>query len=500
MDTKFIEDIKRMGAKFRNAILRIEKEKGISRDVFFDYISFALILEFKKFEEGYGDIDVKIDSEKGSLSIFAFKEVVEKVKDSKLEISLKDAKKKNKDVEIGETVPQEITVSKDFEAIAVDVSKRVIFDRIREVEFVEAISQIEKDRGIPKEVLFQSIEAAILAAYKKTYNKSINADVHLDRENGQIQIITQKVVVKEVLDPNNEISLEEAKQIHEGYEIDDIIEYTHMPAEEFGRIAAQKAKQAVFQKIRDAERGMAFDEFIHRKHTMVTGTVSRISNKTIFVNIGKVEGVLTESEQVYEERFMIGDRIKVYVVDVKNDDKGLKIYLSRRHPNLVKSLFEFEVPEIEDGFVEIKSVSREAGSRSKIAVYTNSDNIDPIGACVGSRGSRVQNVVEEIFGEKVDIILWSDDKSELVKSVLSPAEVLDVIINEEDDSTLVVVPDSQLSLAIGKEGQNVRLAAKLCGFKIDIKSQSQYSEMIGEVESEDTISSEGADENEETEA
>ncbi len=489
MDIKFVEDIKRMGAKFRNAIIKIEKEKGLSREMLLDSISFALILEYKKFEDGYGDIDVAIDPEKGTLKVFAYKEVVESVEDSKLEISLKDAKRKDKEATEGDMIPVELKYPKEFEDVAVATSKQVILDRLREVEFVEAIAELEKERGIPKDLLFESIESAILSAYKKNYyGKSANAHVHLDRETGQIHIITQKIVVEEVMDVNTEISLAEAQEIHEGYQVDDIIEYNHLPAEEFGRIAAQTAKQVVVQRIREAERGIVYDDFINKKNTMVTGTVSRIRNNTIFVSIGKTEGILPASEQVYNERFSVGDRIKVFIVDVKNTGKGPQIFLSRTHHDLVKALFEFEVPEIEDGFVEIKSVAREPGSRTKIAVYTKSENIDPIGACVGSRGARVQNIVDEIFGEKIDIILWSDDNRELVKSVLSPAEVTDVIVDETDNSTLVIVPDSQLSLAIGKEGQNVRLAARLCGFKIDIKSESQYNEMNNptEVESEET--------------
>ena len=267
---------------------------------------------------------------------------------------------------------------------------------------------------------------------------------------------------------------EQMKKINEAYEIGDVVveEIDQTP---FSRIAAQTAKQVVVQRIREAERGMIFDDYITRQGEIITGTVQRISNETIFVNMGKAEGILAATERVPGETYRINERIKVFIMDVKKTTKGPQVFLSRSHPGLVKRLFELEVPEIEDGVVEIKSIAREAGSRTKIAVYTEDENVDPVGACVGTRGSRVQNIVDELYGEKIDIITWSEDPEVLISNVLSPAKVEKVIIGEEEEKTAtVIVPDYQLSLAIGKEGQNVRLAAKLSGWKIDIKSHTQY--------------------------
>ena len=289
----------------------------------------------------------------------------------------------------------------------------------------------------------------------------------------------RKDVVEEVEDDMIEISLEEALEIDPRYEAGDVVEYQVTPRD-FGRIAAQTAKQVVVQRIREAERGMIFDDYITRQGEIITGTVQRISNETIFVNIGKAEGILAATERVPGEKYGINDRIKVYIMDVKKTTKGPQVFLSRSHPGLVKRLFELEVPEIEEGIVEIKSIAREAGSRTKIAVYTEEENVDPVGACVGTRGSRVQNIVDELFGEKIDIITWNDDPETLISNVLSPAKVEKVLIDEEEKSATVIVPDYQLSLAIGKEGQNVRLAAKLCGWKIDIKSHTQYTDSEGD--------------------
>ena len=300
-----------------------------------------------------------------------------------------------------------------------------------------------------------------------------NVRVNIDREEGDIDVFMRKDVVEEVEDDMVEISLEDALEIDPRYEVGDVVEYQVTPRD-FGRIAAQTAKQVVVQRIREAERGMIFDDYITRQGEIITGTVQRISNETLFINMGKAEGILAATERVPGEKYEINDRIKVYIMDVKKTTKGPQVFLSRSHPGLVKRLFELEVPEIEEGIVEIKSIAREAGSRTKIAVYTEDENVDPVGACVGTRGSRVQNIVDELFGEKIDIITWSDDPEELISNVLSPAKVEKVIIDEEEKAATVIVPDYQLSLAIGKEGQNVRLAAKLCGWKIDIKSHTQY--------------------------
>lgn len=340
-------------------------------------------------------------------------------------------------------------------------------------EFIEAIAALEKEKDISKDILIEAIESALVSAYKKNYGTSQNVRVNIDREEGDIDVFMRKDVVAEVEDDMVEISLEEALEIDPRYEVGDVVEYQVTPRD-FGRIAAQTAKQVVVQRIREAERGMIFDDYIGRQGEIITGTVQRISNETIFVNMGRAEGILAATERVPGETYRINDRIKVFIMDVKKTTKGPQVFLSRSHPGLVKRLFELEVPEIEDGTVEIKSIAREAGSRTKIAVYTEDENVDPVGACVGTRGSRVQNIVDELYGEKIDIITWSEDPEVLISNVLSPAKVEKVIIEDEENTATVIVPDYQLSLAIGKEGQNVRLAAKLSGWKIDIKSHTQY--------------------------
>ena len=348
--------------------------------------------------------------------------------------------------------------------------------------FIDAVDKLEKEKDVPKEVIFDAIEQALISAYKKNYGTSQNVRVEIDKEEGDIDVFMQKDVVEEVEDDSTQISIDDAREIDSRYEVGDVVEYQVKPRD-FGRIAAQTAKQVVVQRIREAERNMIYEEFIGKQGEIVNGTVQRISRETIFVNIGRAEGILTSSERVPGERFDVGKRIRVYIMDVKDTTKGPQIFLSRSHPGLVKKLFELEVPEIEDGIVEIRSIAREAGSRTKVAVYTDDENVDPVGACVGARGSRVQSIVDELFGEKIDIIVWSDDPKELISNVLSPAKVEEVFLEEEEEKTAtVVVPDYQLSLAIGKEGQNVRLAAKLCGWKIDIKSHTQY---FGEDEAED---------------
>ncbi len=339
-------------------------------------------------------------------------------------------------------------------------------------EFIEAIGELEAERGISKEMLFEAIESALVSAYKKNYGTNQNVSVDIDKITGDINVYMSMEVVEEIEDENSQISLEEAQEIDPEYEIGDAVEYMVTP-KDFGRIAAQTAKQVVVQRIREAERTMIFDSYIDKAGEIMTGIVQRNSNGTLFVSMGKTEGILPVKEQIPGETYEVGDRIKVYVMDVKKTTKGPQVFLSRSHPGLVKRLFELEVPEISEGVVEIKSIAREAGSRTKMAVYTEDPNVDPVGSCVGARGARVQNVVDELHNEKIDIITWSEDPEVLISNVLSPAQVESVTINEEEQSALVVVPDFQLSLAIGKAGQNVRLAAKLCGWKIDIKSHSQ---------------------------
>lgn len=351
------------------------------------------------------------------------------------------------------------------------------------LEFIDAIDALAKEKHISKDVIFEAIESAVVSAYKKNFGTSHqNVRVEINQETGEILAFMQMDVVEELEDEETQMTLEEAREIDDRYEIGDIIEFQVDPSE-FGRIAAQTAKQVVVQRIREAERGMIYDDFISRQGEIVTGRVERISNDTIFVNLGNTEGILSPNEQVKGEKYRVNDRIKVYIMDVRKTNKGPQVFLSRSHPGLVKRLFELEVPEIEDGTVEIKGIAREAGSRTKMAVYTEYENVDPVGSCVGTRGSRVQAIVDELNGEKVDIIPWSQDTDELIANVLSPAKVERVIVPDPDEKVAqVVVPDYQLSLAIGKEGQNVRLAARVSGWKIDIKSHTQY---FGSLKEED---------------
>lgn len=340
-------------------------------------------------------------------------------------------------------------------------------------ELFDALSQLEKEKGISKETLIDAIEAALITAYKKNFGSAQNVKVTIDRDTGAVKVYSRKEVVENAENELFEISLEDAKELDPNYEIEDIVEKEVTPRN-FGRIAAQTAKQVVVQRIREAERNVIFEEYVNRESEIVTGIVQRISKGTVYINLGKIEAVLLANEQIQGETYKHGVRIKTYIVEVKKTTKGPQIVVSRTHPGLVKRLFELEVPEIHDGTVEIKGVSREAGSRTKIAVYSADSNIDPVGACVGQRGARVQNIVDELRGEKIDIIKYDEDPAKFISNSLSPSKVLKVAIKDDDKSALVVVPDYQLSLAIGKEGQNARLAAKLTGWKIDIKSESQY--------------------------
>ena len=367
-------------------------------------------------------------------------------------------------------------------------------------EFIQAIEDLEKERHISKDILIEAIESALVSAYKKNYGTSQNVRVDIDQETGDINVYMRMDVVEEIEDELTQLSLEEAREIDPRYEVGDIVEYQVTPRD-FGRIAAQTAKQVVVQRIREAERGMIFDDFITRQGEIVTGTVQRISNETLFVNIGRTEGILSANEQVPGERYQVNDRLKVYIMDVKKTNKGPQVFLSRSHPGLVKRLFELEVPEIEDGTVEIRGIAREAGSRTKMAVYTEFENVDPVGSCVGTRGARVQAIVDELHGEKIDIIPWSEDPEQLISNVLSPAKVEKVIIEEDEEKiATVVVPDYQLSLAIGKEGQNVRLAARVSGWKIDIKSHTQYFGSEDFVEVDDDFEDDVKEADEETAA
>lgn len=345
-------------------------------------------------------------------------------------------------------------------------------------DFLDALTELEREKNISKEDIITAIEDAVELAYKKNYGNYPNVRVLVDREDGEVLVLMSKEVVSEVEDDMMEVSLEEARSYDERYEIGDVIEYQVDP-KDFGRIAAQTAKQVVVQRIREAERRNSYDEFVNKQGEIVTAKIERINNGTMFLSVGNSEGILPLSEQVKTESFNVGDRIKVYVIDVKKATKGPQIFLSRSHPGLVRRLFELEVPEIADGTVEIKGIAREAGSRTKIAVYSHDENVDPVGACVGNRGTRVQNIVDELFGEKIDIIVWDEDPAVLISNVLKPAEVEGVYINyvsEKEKMATAVVPEQQLSLAIGREGQNVRLAARVSGWKIDIKSKSQLED------------------------
>lgn len=340
------------------------------------------------------------------------------------------------------------------------------------IEFIEALDQIEKEKGIDKEILLEAIEAAITSAYKRNFGSAQNVKITIDRDSGEVKVFSIKNIVENVESDLLEISLEEAKKIDPNYEVGDVIEEIVKP-KNFGRIAAQTAKQVVVQRIREAERGIIYDLYVDREDEIITGMVQRKERSNVYVDLGKTEAVLGPSEQMPGEVYNHGDRIKLYIVEVKKTTKGPQILVSRTHPGLVKPLFELEVPEIYDGIVEIRSISREAGSRTKMAVYSYNEEVDPVGACVGHKGARVQQIVNELKGEKIDIIKWSEDPKEYISSALSPAKVISVDINEAEKSAKVVVEDYQLSLAIGKEGQNARLAAKLTGWKIDIKSKSQ---------------------------
>ncbi|MDR3541076.1 MAG: transcription termination factor NusA [Desulfosporosinus sp.] len=340
------------------------------------------------------------------------------------------------------------------------------------MEFIEALHELEKGRGISAEILFEAIEAALISAYKKNFGSLQNVRVLIDRLTGEFKVYARKTVVETVEDARTQVGLEDARKLDLNYQLEDIVEYEVTPRE-FGRIAAQTAKQVVVQRIREAERGMIYDEYVNREGDIVTGVVQRYEQKNVIVDLGKVEAVLPAQEQIPGEVYQSFERIKTYVVEVKKTTKGPQIMLSRTHPGLIKRLFELEVPEIHDGIVEIKGVSREAGARSKIAVYSRDLNVDPVGACVGPKGVRVQTIVTELKGEKIDIVNFSTDPQEFVANALSPAKVVGVYPKPNEKVAVVVVPDYQLSLAIGKEGQNARLAAKLTGWKIDIKSESQ---------------------------
>ena len=342
-------------------------------------------------------------------------------------------------------------------------------------ELLEALNILEQEKNISKETLLEAIENSLVTACKNHFVKSDNVKVEIDPETCQFSCYQEKKVVEDVVDPVEEISLVNAQMIDTKYEIGDIVRI-EVKSKEFGRIATQNAKNVILQKIREEERKVIYNEYNGKEKDVVTGVVQRYVGKNVSINLGKADALLTETEQIKGETFQPTERIKVYILEVKSTSKGPKILVSRTHPELVKRLFESEVTEVKEGIVEIKSISREAGSRTKIAVWSNDPDVDPVGACVGMNGARVNAIVNELRGEKIDIITWDENPAILIQNALSPAKVISVIADADEKSAKVVVPDYQLSLAIGKEGQNARLAARLTGFKIDIKNETQARE------------------------
>ena len=342
-------------------------------------------------------------------------------------------------------------------------------------ELLEALNILEQEKNISKETLLEAIENSLVTACKNHFGKSDNVKVEIDPETCAFSCYQEKTVVDTVEDPVEEISLADAHKVNGNYQLGDIVR-VEVKSKEFGRIATQNAKNVILQKIREEERKVIFDEYNSKEKDVVTGVVQRYIGKNVSINLGKADALLTESEQIKGEVFKPTERIKVYILEVKSTSKGPKILVSRTHPELVKRLFESEVTEVKEGIVEIKAISREAGSRTKIAVWSNDPNVDPVGACVGMNGARVNAIVNELRGEKIDIITWDENPAILIQNALSPAKVISVIADADEKSAKVVVTDYQLSLAIGKEGQNARLAARLTGFKIDIKSETQARE------------------------
>lgn len=346
-------------------------------------------------------------------------------------------------------------------------------------DYLLALEQIEEEKGISREAILETLEKALIKSYEKNFDNKANVEVEINRKNGEINVYSMKKIVEEPEDSVSEISLIEAKKLNSLYEIGDTVPIEVTP-KNFGRIAAQTARNIVIQKIKDFEREAIYDDFIDRDRELINGTIQRIENGNLFIDLGKTEGIVPISEQVPNEKYNVNDRMKFYIKEVRNTTKGAQIILSRSCKELITRLFELEVPEIADGTVEIHAIAREAGSRTKIAVFTNESEIDPVGACVGFKGTRVKNIVDELNGEKIDIIVYSDDASEFISNSLSPSDVIKVISNDELKTALVIVPDDQLSLSIGKEGQNVRLAAKLTNWKIDIIGEEEYNKRCEE--------------------
>ena len=350
-------------------------------------------------------------------------------------------------------------------------------------EFIEALNALEKERGIKKSVLISAFESALVLAYRRNYNSTGNVRAEVDGDTGEYHIYASKTVVEKVETLSQEISLERAKKVNPLYELGDVLEEEAF-AKDFGRIAAQTAKQVMMQRIREAERGNIYEEYVEKENEILTAIVQRVEKGNAYVELGKTDGILTANEMIPGEEYELNERIKVYVLEVRKENKGPQVVVSRTHPGLVKRLFELEVPEIMSGTVQIKSIAREAGFRTKVSVFSTDPQVDAVGACVGPRGARVERIVNELHNEKIDIIEYDSDSAIYIAKALSPAKVLMVYVNEDEKAARVVVPDSQLSLAIGKEGQNARLAAKLTGWKIDIKSQSQADAALDAAQAE----------------
>lgn len=365
-------------------------------------------------------------------------------------------------------------------------------------EFIKAMDELEKERGISKAYLIESLEAALVTAYKKNFEQVDNVKVTIDDKTGEIRIFSFRTVVEEYPDPLLEISVEDARKIDKNFNVGDIVNIDIRP-KDFGRIAAQTAKQVVVQKIREAERDIIFTEYNDKKGEIVTGLIQKVDDKLVVMDLGKLEGVMLKKEQIETEEYKVNDKVRGYVLSVEKGAKGVpQVLVSRSHPDFVRKLFEFEIPEIYEGLIEIKSVSRDAGSRSKVAVYSKDQNIDPVGSCVGQKGVRIQNIINELKGEKIDVIEWSEDPAVFIAAALLPAQVLAVDVKDEEKFAQVIVPDDQLSLAIGKSGQNARLAARLTNWKIDIKSESQFREMLMAAQAEEADVEENEIETEET--
>ncbi len=367
---------------------------------------------------------------------------------------------------------------------------------IDNTELVLAMQELEKEKGIKKEYLLESVETALVTAYKRNFDSEENVKVTMDKETGEIHIFALKDVVRVLENPNLEILLEDAQKINKKLEIGDKAEIELAP-KNFGRIAAQTAKQVIVQKIREESRNILFDEFYNRKGEIVSGIVQKADGNIVVLDLGKLEAVMPAKEQIPTEKYHVNDKVRAYVLQVEKGLKGSpQVTVSRACADFVRKLFELEIPEIYEGVIEIKSVSRDAGSRSKVAVFSPNENIDPVGSCVGQKGIRIQNIINELHGEKIDVIEWNEDPSIFISAALLPAQVMAVDINEEEKFAQVIVPDDQLSLAIGKSGQNARLSARLTGWKIDIKSESQFREMINNSQNEDGTNEDEANEDE----